>query len=237
MAGFNIPNTPDAFNQNQAEPDSLDFQVLGNQKNAVISGMEVTPGSGATVAVASGEVIVNGVYYTYAGGTVTLTAYSTLPFFDIIVARLSGSTITCYPVPGNADTNPRYPAVGSSAGQVNPATDVVLAAVWRPDNSAPSSGMVVDKRLFVRSTGARVASGTASGGSTGDLHVNSSWSADSSNNSALSVKVGSTWYKLARGGAITNAMIDYSVAGNVPQIFVNNGADPGGKNGDIWIVV
>lgn len=237
MAGFTIPNTPNAYNQNQAEPDSLDFQILGNQKNAVISGMIVSPGSGATVAVASGEVIINGTYYSYAGGTVNLTAYSTLPFFDIIVARVASGTITCYSIPGNADTNPRYPAVGTGINDVNFDTDVVLAAVWRPSNSAPTTDMIVDKRVITRPSGGRVASGAVSNsvGSSGDLYVNSTWSADTSLDSALSVKVGATWYKVARSTLITNAMIDYT---SVPQQFVTSGSTiPTGKLGDIWVKV
>ena len=87
MAGFTIPNTPDAYNQNQAEPDSLDFQILGNQTNAVVTGAQVTPGpSGATVAVSAGEVIVGGVYYPVTASTsLALTAYASSPFFDIVV--------------------------------------------------------------------------------------------------------------------------------------------------------
>lgn len=220
MAGFTIPNTPDASNQNQAEPDSLDFQILGNHKNAVVSGMDVTPGTGTSVNIAIGEILVNGIYYTYSGGTASLTTYGSLPFFDVIVARVSGSTVTCYAVPGAADTNPRFPAVGTSAGQVNLNTDVVLATVWRPDNSTPSSGYIVDKRLLVRSSATRLSSGAASGGSSGDLHVNSSWTADSGLAGPLSVKVGSTWYQLPRysssfsAGTITANLVG-DVTGNV----------------------
>lgn len=219
MAGFTIPNTPSAYNQNQAEPDSLDFQILGNHKNAVVSGMEVTPGSsGATVAVSAGEVIVNGVYYSFAGSaSIALTAYSTTPFFDLVVARLSSGSISCVVLPGNAGTNPQYPAIT--------ADDVVLAAVWRPDNNNPLSSMVVDKRLFVRSADTRLASGTpASGtGSNGDLYVNSSWSADSTLASPISVKVGGTWYQLARySSTFSSGTITANLTGNVTGNLTGN---------------
>lgn len=201
MSGFTIPNTPDAFNQNQAEPDSLDFQVLGKQNNGVVSGMAVTPGSGEAVSVTSGEVLINGSYYPYTGVSVPLTGYTSSNFFDIIVARLSGSTITCYAIPGTTGTNPRFPTT------VNLDTDVVLAAVWRTGVSAPSSGAITDKRVFVRSNTVRTASDTISAerGSTGDMYVNTAWTpSTTSTTSPLSVKVGSTWYNIAYWAPNTN---------------------------------
>ena len=122
MSGFTIPNTPDATNQNQAEPDSLDFQILGKQVNGVVSGMTITPGSGQSVNVASGEVLINGSYYTYAGTTnFPLTSYSTSSFFDVVVMRLSGSSVSPVVLAGNSGTNPRF------SSSVILATDVVLA--------------------------------------------------------------------------------------------------------------
>ena len=173
MSGFTIPNTPDAFNQNQAEPDSLDFQILGNQRSGVISGCAVSTNATAQkVTVASGEVLINGAYYPYAGGVVDLTAYSSPAFFDIIHARVSGSTVTCYAVaPATGSTNPRFPASGSGANQVNlDSTDVVLASVYRVDNGVVDAGAIIDKRVFVRSTTNRTLGDTVSAnrGSAGD---------------------------------------------------------------------
>lgn len=212
MAGFTIPNTPDAYNQNQAEPDSLDFQILGNHTNAVVTGAEVTPGpSGATVAVSAGEVIVGGVHYPVsASASLALTAYASSPFFDIVVARLSSGSISLTVLAGTSGANPVYPAIT--------ANDVVLAAVWRPANTTPTSGMIVDKRLMSPTTTNRVSSGTPSAGTgnNGETHVNSSWTSDATLASPLSVKVGGTWYQLARYSSnFTAGTITANLTGNV----------------------
>lgn len=209
MSGFTIPNTPDSFNQNQAEPDSLDFQILGNQKSGVVSGMAVAPGSSAqTVAVTAGEVLVNGAYYTYAGGTVLLNAYTSPAFFDIIHARLTGSTVTCYAVRSSTGgTNPRFPSSGTGTNDVNlDSTDVVLAAVWRVDSGIPVAQTITDKRIFVRSSTARTLTDTVSAnrGSTADTYVNTAWTPGTTTASPFSVKVGSTWYNLSYWTANSN---------------------------------
>lgn len=249
MSGFTIPNTPDASNQNQAEPDSLDFQIIGNQKNGIVSGMAVTPGTGEAVAVASGEVLINGVHYTFGGDTsVELTAYASTNFFDVIYARVDTGVITCYAAPGTGGLgNPRYPSSGSGSGQINFNTDVVLAVVWRTGSVAPTSGEVVDKRVFVRSNATRTNADTISSnrGSTGDIYVNSAWSSSSTLASPLSVKVGSTWYNLARysadftAGTITATLFSGPLSGNVTGNLTGNvtGSISGGTlNGTIGSV-
>lgn len=216
MSGFTIPNTPDATNQNQAEPDSLDFQILGKQVNGVVSGMTITPGSGQSVNVASGEVLINGSYYTYAGTTnFPLTSYSTSSFFDVVVMRLSGSSVSPVVLAGNSGTNPRF------SSSVNLATDVVLASVWRTGASAPSSGEITDKRVFVRSNANRVGA-TATGGNHADLWVQpTTWTPSTTLESPVSVNVNGTWYKLARysenftAGTITATNFVGTLTGNV----------------------
>jgi hypothetical protein len=212
MAGFTIPNTPDAYNQNQAEPDSLDFQILGNHGNAVVSGCEVTPGpSGATVAVSAGEVIVNGVHYPVSASvSLSLTAYASSPFFDIVVGRLASGTVSLVVLPGTSGANPVYPTITNN--------DVVLAAVWRPANTTPTTAMIVDKRLLVPTTTNRVSSGSPSAGTgaNGETHVNSSWTADATLAGPLSVKVGGTWYQVARYSSnFTAGTITANLTGNV----------------------
>lgn len=210
MSGFTIPNTPDAANQNQAEPDSLDFQILGNQKNGIVNGMAVTPSSGGqAVAVADGEVLINGSYYKFSGDTsVDLTNYVSTTFFDVVYARLSGGDVSILVAPGTGGVgNPRYPSTGSGSGQINPATDVVLAAVWRTSSATPTAGEITDKRIFVRSNTSRTHANTVSEnfGSTGDMYVNTSWApSTTSTTSPLSVKVGSTWYNIAYWAPNTN---------------------------------
>lgn len=231
MSGFTIPNTPDALNQNQAEPDSLDFQILGKQKNGVVNGMTVTAGSAETVNVASGEVLINGSYYSYVASTVSLTPYAASNFFDIIVARVVGASVICYPLPGNSGTNPRFPVAS-----VNHDTDVVLASVWRINSSPPASNAIVDKRVFVRSNAVRTESDTVSAnrGISGDVHVNTSWSPSAlSTASPFSVKVGSTWYNLSYWPA--NANITTSGTINAGAISASNfyGTLNGNVNGTL----
>lgn len=61
----------------------------------VVTGMQVTPSSGMTVAVAAGVFCINGVLYTYAGGTVTHAAADSSDRRDIISITSSDSpTIT-----------------------------------------------------------------------------------------------------------------------------------------------
>jgi len=72
---FIIPNAVDTSsgskfeNLDQAEPDSLDFEILGNVgRSGVVSGCEVTSISSSTaVAVEAGTVIINDASYTIAG--------------------------------------------------------------------------------------------------------------------------------------------------------------------------
>jgi hypothetical protein len=230
MSGFTIPNTPDAFNQNQAEPDSLDFQILGSADTGVVSGMDVIPGSSVTVDVLAGEVLIKGVYYRLASNklSLALTSAGTDGFFDIVYARINGANTVDVYVTGTATgPNPRFPATGNGVGQINTDTDVVLASVWRTANIAPTSQHITDKRIFVRSNGNRVANttptnGTAIGsGSSGDTYVNTAWVTNATNlSSPLSVKVGNTWYNLAKysenftAGTITANLVG-NVTGNV----------------------
>lgn len=198
MSGFTIPNTPEApANQNQAEPDSLDFQILGRQNSGVVSGLTVTPGTGTAVNVASGEIVLNGVYYSVSSSSnLALTTYTTLSFFDIVYVRVSGSTASVFVQAGPQTTNPRYPLTGTGTGEINLATDVVIAAVWR-DGTAVDANRIIDKRIFVRSTTSRTGT-TATGGSPADTFVNTSWTPGTSLASPFSVNVGGTWYNLAQ---------------------------------------
>lgn len=137
---FEIPNAADAAFEDQAEPDSVDFDVLARAHFAtgVISGCDVTAqGSpNMTVAVASGIVQVDGVLVEVASGNVTITAADgSLPRFDLIVVNSSGTKSA---VAGTAATNAVFPA--------HPATSVVLAAVYVPaGDTAIGSTQIVSK--------------------------------------------------------------------------------------------
>lgn len=157
---FLIPNAGDTTGGNtyaaldQAEPDSLDFEVLGNYASGVFSGCAVSP-AGAAVHVTAGVVILRGVPYAVADVpslALTTTANS---HFDIVVARISNAIATVTVVSGaDSATNPTYPRSTSIAGlgTLNPDTDVVLAAVLRIGSGSPTTKNIVDKRTLLSSS-------------------------------------------------------------------------------------
>ena len=109
---FNIPNSADAYNVLQAQPDSRDFNgilVPAFQGTGVISGCAVTAqGSpNMTLAVAAGSVAVGGASAAVTGGNVTITtANGSQPRFDLVVVDNTGTksvvagvaaAATCFP--------------------------------------------------------------------------------------------------------------------------------------------
>lgn len=145
MAGFTIPNAPDSDKStlDQAEPDRVDFEILGNRRKGVVSGGAVTAVSGNTVAVASGSIAYEGTDYALsADGAYALSSPpSSGNRFDLVVARYASSAVTIQTITGTASTtNPVFPTL--------PATDVVLAAVLRRTNESIVSNDIIDKRAF-----------------------------------------------------------------------------------------
>lgn len=164
-----IPNAIDTTSGNkyssldQAEPDSIDFEVLGNSNSGVISGCVVTPTTvqGTAVSVSSGVVVVNGVVYT-----VEPNSYLPLPSppstlrFDLVVARVSGTTASLLCLYGmESATNPALPKsksrIVSTAGlnplsYFDPQTDVVLASIYRFASNSITSAEIVDKRKSIQ---------------------------------------------------------------------------------------
>lgn len=164
-----IPNAIDTTSGNkysaldQAEPDSIDFEVLGNSNSGVISGCEVTPTTvqGAAVAVSRGTVVVNGAVYA-----VEPNSYLALPSppsslrFDMVVARVSGLTASVVCLYGvESATNPALPKsksrIVSTAGlnvlsYFNPDTDVVLATLYRFASNSITASEIVDKRKTIQ---------------------------------------------------------------------------------------
>ena len=145
MAGFTIPNSPDTDKSvlDQAEPDRVDFEILGNRRKGVVSGAGVSVASGNNVAVASGVIQYEGVDYALtANATFALTAASsTNNRFDLVVARYASSAVTIQYVTGTASsTNPMFPVLQ--------AADIVLAAVLRRANQSIIGNDIIDKRAF-----------------------------------------------------------------------------------------
>ncbi len=140
-----LPNEADAFHDNQAEPDSVDIEILllGYERTGVVSGCAVTESSPAaqTVDVAAGVAILAGSQITVAlqEDEAVTAADGTNPRFDLITVNSSGSVVV---TPGTPAAQPVLPAI--------PASSVPLAALYIPtsDNSH-ADNQIVDKRVFI----------------------------------------------------------------------------------------
>ena len=143
---FTIPNHADANSPFQAEPDSVDFDILaaGYSGSGVISGCAVTAqGSpNMTVAVASGIVSVAGVRAAVTGANATIgTADGTNPRFDMITINSSGAIAT---TAGTAAAVPELPNI--------PSVSIVLALIFVPaSDTTIATAQITDKRVFVSS--------------------------------------------------------------------------------------
>lgn len=242
---FIIPNAVDTTSGNkftaldQAEPDSIDFEILGNGNSGVISGCEVTPTpvQGGSVAVTEGAVLINGRRYPMAANSfLLLPSPPTTVRFDLVVARLSGSTVTATALFGTeSSVNPSFPRsksnMVSTVGEnvlsyLNPDTDVVLAAIYRYGSTNVVSSYIVDKRRSVQS--AIVFRGTdaptSSQGSVGDLYLKTG--SVGSGESGVYVKQNeTTWIQFG----------DSSVDPGVPVGSVITWLSASAPNGAVWL--
>ncbi len=128
MTVFRIPNEIDAAYLDQAEPDSIDVEILvaGIGGTGVVTGCAVTAQGSPdmTVAVAAGVVRIGSVEVAVTAGNVTITtAHATNPRLDLVVVGSAGAKSV---VAGTAAVNPVFPAI--------PALSVVLAAIYVPAN-------------------------------------------------------------------------------------------------------
>lgn len=214
---FVIPNATDTTGSNrynsldQAEPDSLDFQLLGSRSTGVLSGGEVTPQTVAnyTVAISSGHVLLNGVVYAISSNPAL--ALPTVPSgnrFDLIVARLVSGSMVLTSVSGpDSASNPSFPPtpnqmttiVGVPTNNwINPDTDVVLAAVLRAGAANITRSHIVDKRLPVTASTLRGDSVPANTfGNDGDLYYKTPLLGDA----GLYVKLNGVWTQVGTGTA------------------------------------
>ena len=137
-AGFIIKNAADAVSlTDEAEPDALDFNLLGNHRYGVLSGCDVTMGGGGSVSVANGVAVVNGAIMR-TGGTVTLPFAGSTARFDLIGVDSAGHVIY---VRGSASPNPVFPEYGDDV--------TILAAVLMQPGVTPTQANVTDKRVFL----------------------------------------------------------------------------------------
>lgn len=195
MSGFTVPNASSfgatIQSLDQAEPDSLDFSILGNNKYGVFSGFDATysAADNGYITLTSGEVLINGEYAAISGTTLALTATSADPRFDLIVAEKSGSSFVLAAIAGTSSaTNPVFDSLSD--------TQMLLYALFRKSGETFGATSSVDKRKFI---GTIIRSGTAapgSVGSSGDLYVRTSFS-PATGQSSLYIKQGSSWENLA----------------------------------------
>lgn len=218
MAGFTVPNATDfglgnIASLDQSEPDSLDFSSIGDHRQGVISGANVTTVSSAAgnatpaylnVTLSAVEVRIGTTYGSIVGSTVVVAAapITSDTRFDIIVAYNNSGTFQFDVVQGTASsTNPVFPTLTDS--------QIPLYAVYVKNtyNTTYTTALVVDKRSFNSSSLTRIASATPSSGtgSVGDTYVTTT-SPSNTGQSQIYVKTGaSTWTNLATYVAMASA--------------------------------
>ena len=209
---FIIPNAIDTTGSNrynaldQAEPDALDFQILGNRTTGVLTGATVTAQTvpNYTVAISNGFAVLNGqVYPINSNPAFSLPTVPGNNRFDIIVARLTAGSLVLTAITGpDSVNNPSFPPTPDRMTTVvgvplttyiNPETDVILASVFRAGAAAITRAHIVDKRVNVASTTLRgdiVPSNTF--GNNGDLYYKSNLTGDA----GLYAKIAGTWIPL-----------------------------------------
>ncbi len=140
-----LPNEADAFHANQAEPDSVDFEILllGYQRTGVLSGCAVTESSPAaqTVDVALGTVALAGAQITVSvqADVAVSAADGSNPRIDLISVNSSGTVVV---TAGTPAAQPVAPAI--------PATSVPLAFLYLPANdNTHADNQINDKRVVV----------------------------------------------------------------------------------------
>lgn len=139
-----IPNKAGAGFDDQAEPDSVDFEFLlaGIKGDGVFSGCAVTAQGtpDGTVAVASGSVRIGGTVASVSGGNVTIpTGDGTNPRIDLVAVDNTGVKSR---IAGTPAANAVLPAI--------PANSIILAAVYVPAlDAVVNENQITDKRTFV----------------------------------------------------------------------------------------
>lgn len=209
--GFTVPNATDysaslIASLDQAEPDALDFEVLGHRSDAVISGGDVVsvttaagnnPAAYLNVQLSTVEVRINNDYGTITGSTVVipLAPATTNARFDLICAYNNNGTFQFAVVSGtDSATNPVFPSL--------PTAQIPLYAVYVKNtfNQTYTTELLVDKRVVSPSSIARKSTSAPSGGTglVGDTHINTTTSSNTGQ-SQVYVKTGATtWTNLAQ---------------------------------------
>lgn len=149
---FLIPNDADAAFTDQAEPDSVDFDILiaGLNGDGIMNGCAVSAQNPATMTVdiTAGTYRVGGAAYAISSEEELLQAASgTYARFDLIVVTTLSTTAIVTGVPTD---NPVFPSI--------PFGSIVIAAIYVPASDTDiDTDQIVDKRVVIRP----VNSGTA----------------------------------------------------------------------------
>lgn len=209
MSGFTVPNATDfgdgvIASLDQAEPDALDFNTIGDRRHGVISGGDISSVASAAgnptpaylnVVLEAAEIRINTTYQTipYGSVIVPLADPSGDPRFDIIVAYNNSGTFQYDVVVGTVSaTNPTFPTLTEN--------QIPLYAVYVKTtfNTSYTTELLVDKRVFAASSLARTGSGAPSAGTgmLGDIFI-STTSPSAVGQSQAYVKVGaSSWVNI-----------------------------------------
>ena len=160
---FILPNAGDTLSGpyailDQAEPDSLDFEILGNGSHTgVLDGGVVTASGSGGVDVTSGIAVHRGVPYPFLSSSFSLTPNPTDPRFDLVVVDVSvldpsGNATVTHAVGTGDPINPQFPRSKSItlSGTFDPDKHVPLAAVYR--SGSITNTQIVDKRNLIRSS-------------------------------------------------------------------------------------
>lgn len=140
-----LPNEADATFNDQAEPDSVDFEILllGFQQTGVVSGCEVTESSGSEmeIDVASGEVLLagSGISVSAQADETIATADGTNPRVDLVTINSGGSVVVTTGTPAENASSPGIPA-----------NSVPLAFVYVPaSDTTITDNQINNKRVFI----------------------------------------------------------------------------------------
>lgn len=218
--GFKIPNYTEAVSAgvgDQAEPDSVDFQILGNPSNGVVfdptnyatnGAVTKTSTTSNTVNIAPYKIIIDGVYYHNDSNSITvaLDGGDANKRFDLVVIPKAAPTVPTFRKGTSSSTNPQFPTIVDG--------DVVLAAIYRSGSGAAGyidTPNIVDKRLFISSNTTwinaneptLVANSDGAKATNGDIWITTANAAFGKSN--VWVKSAGTWENLAKYTAISSA--------------------------------
>jgi len=232
MSGFTVPNATDLAasviaSLDQSEPDSLDFQIVGNRRNAVFTGAVATLTTAAgnatpayvNIALTAAEVMVDGVIYSVPAATVISGAAPVNSRFDFVCAQVNGASCGYVIVPGtNSATNPIFPTLTSN--------QLPLYAIYVKSgfNSTAIDKITIDKRVFATTSPVRTGSGAPANslGNIGDLYVRSDIST-AGRQSQLYVKVeATTWENLAEYAQLTGDVTTSGAVATIPNATITS---------------